>query len=149
MGTGSTLCHRPRRLPDSLGPVYHQTKGCVCVCVCSCARVVGVHHVDPCSEENISKEWPRASARSLAVLDFEKYVPGFSGGSQFPHQTPFYLPVPLHFLPYHFSLTYMRSRLTGMPPPPPLRTPLFKTNKNKNQIPLCLFKPNQTHTPGY
>lgn len=75
--TGSTLCHRPRRLPDFSDPICYQTEPCACVRVCVVRARMGVHavHVEPCSEENISREW----RGSLAAWGFEKNVPGFLG----------------------------------------------------------------------
>ena len=141
------LCHGPCRLPDSSGPICQQTEGCVCVCAraraCVCAGVL----LCTSWSSGLRNIFQRNGCKSLSVLGFERDVPGFSRGSQFPHKTPFLPPsssshpsIPLLFGLYGVRFDWIA--------PHPFRTSLFKTNENKNKILLCLFKPRHTHNLG-
>ena len=109
-----------------------------CVCVRACVPLCTTW------SPGLRRRFQRNGYKSLSVLGFEKHVQAFPEEVSFHTGPHFYLPVPLHILPYHFSLAYMGSSLTGMPSHP-FRTSLFKTNENKSKIPLSLFKPRHTH----
>ena len=123
---------------------------CVCVhacaCVCVCAGVLLCTTWSSGLRNTFQRNtFQMNGCKSLSVLGFEKDVPGFSRGSQFPHKTPFLSPsssshpsIPLLFGLYGVKFDWIA--------PHPFRTSLFKTNENKNKILLCLFKAPPPHT---
>ena len=137
------LCHGPCRLPDSSGPICQQTEVCVCVCarVRVCVRVC-------CCAPRGALVWgiyfKGMAVTACLYWALRGMFQAFPEDVSFHTRPHFYLPVPLHILPYHFSLAYMGSGLTGLPPTP-LERHSSRQMKTKTKS-YCVYLSPDTHT---